>query len=58
MTRQELDELRDRLYLLSETVKEVERDLADDEADDERRLLNALLDAATQAVSGSGPRQL
>ncbi len=53
MTRQELDELRDRLYVLSETVKEVERDLADDETDDGRRLLNVLLDAASQSVSES-----
>ena len=49
MTRQELNELRDRLYVLAETVKDVERDLTDDEADDERRLLNVLLYAAKQA---------
>lgn len=53
VTRQELDELRDRLYLLGECVKDVERDLTGDEADDEHRLLNVLLDAANQAVSGS-----
>ena len=50
LTRQELNELRDRLYVLSETVKDVERDLTDDAADDERRLLNVLLYAAKQAV--------
>jgi len=50
MTRQELNELRDRLFVLSETIKDVERDLTDDDADDERRLLNVLLYAAKQAV--------
>ena len=50
VTRQELNELRDRLYLLGEAVKDVERDLTDDDADDERRLLNVLLYAAKQAV--------
>ena len=49
MTRQELHELRDRLYLLAQTVEDVERDLTDDDADDERRLLNVLLYAAKQA---------
>ena len=43
MTRQELNELKDRLYVLAETVKDVEADLTDDESDDERRLLNVLL---------------
>jgi hypothetical protein len=50
VTRQELDELRDRLFVLAETVKDVERDLTDDDADDERRLLNILLYAAKQAT--------
>jgi hypothetical protein len=50
VTRQELDELRDRLFLLAETVKDVEQDLTDDDADDERRLLNILLYAAKQAT--------
>ena len=50
LTRQELNELRDRLFVLSETIKDVERDLTDDAADDERRLLNVLLFAAKQAV--------
>lgn len=50
MTRHELNELRDRLFVLAETVKDVERDLTDDAADDERRLLNVLLYAAKQAT--------
>ena len=50
LTRSELNELRDRLFVLSETVKDVEADLTDDPADDERRLLNVLLYAAKQAV--------
>ncbi len=50
MTRHELDELRDKLYVLAETVKDVETDLSDDDADDERRLLNVLLYAAKQAT--------
>ena len=51
VTRQELNELRDRLYVLAETLKDVEKDLTDDEADDERRLLNVLLYAAKQATT-------
>jgi hypothetical protein len=51
VTRQELDELKDRLYLLAKTLEDVERDLSDDEADDERRLLNVLLYAARQATT-------
>jgi hypothetical protein len=51
MTRQELNELRDRLYVLAETLKDVEKDLTDDETDDERRLLNVLLYAAKQATT-------
>ena len=52
ITRSELNELRDRLYVLAETLKDVEADLTDDEADDERRLLNVLLYAAKQATQG------
>jgi len=52
VTRQELNELRDRLYVLAETLKDVEQDLTDDEADDERRHLNVLLYAAKQATAG------
>jgi hypothetical protein len=51
VTRQELNDLRDRLYLLSHVVEDVERDLTDDDADDERRLLNILLYAAKQATA-------
>lgn len=50
ITRAELNELRDRLFVLSETVRDVEADLTDDPADDERRLLNVLLYAAKQAA--------
>jgi hypothetical protein len=53
VTRQELNELRDRMYVLAETVKDVEKDLTDDEADDERRLLNVLLYAAKQAATSA-----
>jgi hypothetical protein len=53
VTRQELNELRDRLFVLAETVKDVERDLTDDDADDERRLLNVLLYASKQATSAT-----
>jgi hypothetical protein len=51
LSRTELNELRDRLYVLAETVKDVEADLTDDPEDDERRLLNVLLYAAKQAVA-------
>ena len=50
ITRAELNELRDRLFVLSETLKDVEADLTDDAADDERRLLNVLLYATKQAT--------
>jgi hypothetical protein len=50
VTRQELNELRDRLFVLAESVKDVEHDLTDDAADDERRLLNVVLYAAKQAT--------
>ena len=52
VTRKELNELRDRLYVLTETLKDVEQDLTDDEADDERRHLNVLLYAVRQAITG------
>ena len=55
MTREQLDELRDRLYLLAQTVEDVERDLTDDDADDERRLLNVLLYAAETSNGLLGP---
>jgi hypothetical protein len=50
VTREELNERKDRLFVLAETVKDVEHDLTDDAADDERRLLNVLLYAAKQAT--------
>ena len=55
ITRAELNELRDRIYVLSETLKDVENDLSDDEADDERRLLNQLLYAVKLATAGEQP---
>ena len=51
VTRQELDELKDRIFVLAKTLEDVEQDLTDDDADDERRLLNVLLYAAKQAVA-------
>ena len=51
VTRQELDELKDRIFVLAKTLEDVENDLTDDEADDERRLLNVLLYATRQAVA-------
>ena len=56
ITRTELNELRDRMYVLAETLKDVEQDLTDDEADDERRHLNTLIYAVKQAVGGSTVR--
>ena len=53
ITRAELNELRDRIYVLAETLKDVENDLTDDEADDERRLLNQLLFAVKQATGAT-----
>jgi hypothetical protein len=50
ITRAELNELKDRLYVLAETVNDVEKDLTDDAADDERRLLNVLLYAVKEAT--------
>jgi hypothetical protein len=50
ITRAELNELRDRLYVLAKTLEDVEADLTDDAEDDERRLLNVLLYAAKQAT--------
>ena len=51
VTRQELDELKDRIFVLAKTLEDVEQDLTDDDADDERRLLNVLLYAVRQAVA-------
>jgi septal ring factor EnvC (AmiA/AmiB activator) len=48
VTRQELDQLRDALYVLESAVEDVERDLAaaDDDPQEVRRALHWLLDAA------------
>jgi hypothetical protein len=60
VTREELEGLRDRLYMLQCAVDDVERELADSDSDDEdgdedgddmRRALQWLLDAARHAVS-------
>ena len=52
VTREELESVRDRLYVLECAVDDVERDLAErgDDADDRERALAWLLDAARQAV--------
>lgn len=51
ITRAELDELRDRLYVLSCAVSDVERDLAaSSEPADVKSALTWLLDAAHQAL--------
>ena len=50
ITRTEVNELRDRMYVLAETLKDIENDLSDDEADDERRHLNTLIYAVKQAT--------
>lgn len=52
MTRNELEELRDALYVLEAAVEDVERDLADagDDPVELRRALAWLLDAARPLV--------
>jgi hypothetical protein len=51
VTREELEGLRDRLYVLQCAVEDVERDLAgSDDADDRERAFAWLLDAAKHAV--------
>lgn len=55
VTRQALDDLRDRLYVLETAVEDVERDLAED--DSPRALKDAvrwLLDAAKPLVGDDG----
>ena len=56
VTREELESLRDRLYVLECAVEDVERDLAErgDDPEDRERAFAWLLDAAKQAV-GSHP---
>jgi hypothetical protein len=54
VTRDELERVRDRLYVLQCAVEDVERDLArgeDAEADGTERALQWLLDAAKHAVT-------
>lgn len=54
VTRDELEGLRDRLYVLQCAVEDVEHDLAnrdDAEGDETQRALEWLLDAAKHAVS-------
>jgi hypothetical protein len=52
VTRAELESLRDRLYVLSCALEDVERDLRErgDDPDDRQRAFDWLLDAARQAV--------
>ena len=44
------------MFVLAETVNDVEKDLTDDAADDERRLLNVLLYAAKEATGSRRDR--
>jgi hypothetical protein len=52
VTREQLESVRDRLYVLECAVEDVERDLAahGDDPDDRARAFAWLLDAAHQAV--------
>ena len=52
ITREELESVRDRLYVLECAVKDVEADLAErgDDPEDRQRAYDWLLDAAKQAV--------
>jgi hypothetical protein len=54
MTRRELDELRDALYVVEAAVEDVERDLADvgdDDPEEVKRALVWLLDAVRPLVA-------
>jgi hypothetical protein len=51
VTREELDGVRDRLYVLQCAVEDVERDLAAGDDEDARRALGWLLEAAKQAIT-------
>jgi hypothetical protein len=51
VARNELERLRDRLYVLRSALEDVDRDLAGGDDDDRRRAFDWLLDAARQAVS-------
>jgi hypothetical protein len=53
ITRTELESLRDRLYMLSCTIEDAERDLAQPEAgeiDEIRRILTYTIESARQCV--------
>ena len=52
ITREELESVRDRLYVLESAVKDVEADLAErgDDPEDRQHAYDWLLDAAKQAV--------
>jgi hypothetical protein len=53
VTREELETLRDRLYVLRCAIEDVQRDLAErgDDPDDVRRALAWLLDASQNALA-------
>jgi hypothetical protein len=51
VTREELDGVRDRLYVLQCAVEDVERDLAAGDDEDARRALGWLLEAAKQVIT-------
>ncbi len=54
VTRQALDDLRDRLYVLEAAVEDVERDLAEADGDAElRQALHWLLEAARPLLGES-----
>ena len=52
VTRQELDELRDKLYVLEAAIEDVDRDLADAEGEaDVREALTWILAAARPLIA-------
>jgi hypothetical protein len=55
VTREELERLRDGIYMLAAAVEDVEHDLTErgDDADDRERAFRWLLDAAKQAVGST-----
>ena len=53
VTRRELDELRDRMYVLAQTLQDVERDLVAGKPDDEARILGVLVEACRTACSAA-----
>ena len=57
VTRQQLDELYDQLYVLEAAIEDVDRDLADDDGPTAvREALDWLLDAARPLVALSRDR--